>query len=142
MPDLAPTETVARFFELQYAGDFDTAFRELATEDFTWVVGSRDNDELRTGIPWAGHRHNGKAGYMELTGQLFGEFEVIDFRPDWFHDAGDRVLVEGHFRFKHRETGYIADSDWMARFDMRDGRIAGGQFYENTFAVAAARVSD
>jgi len=49
------------------------------------------------------------------------------------------VFVEGSFRFRHRQTGRIAESDWLARFDMRDGRIAGGQFYENTYAVAAAR---
>ncbi|MDY6940456.1 MAG: hypothetical protein SWY16_22715 [Cyanobacteriota bacterium] len=53
--------------------------------------------------------------------------------------AGDRVFVEGHFTFRHRTTGKIADSDFLAAFRMENGRISGGQFYENTAGVAAAR---
>lgn len=97
------------------------------------------NDELRAAIPWAGHRLEGRAGYIDLVTRLFGEFEPLDFDPRRFTDAGHAVFVEGHFTFRHRETHRIAESDWLARFDMADGKIAGGQFYENTFAVAAAR---
>ncbi|TCU38632.1 hypothetical protein EV129_104236 [Rhizobium azibense] len=57
-------------------------------------------------------------------------------------DAGNQVFVEGHFRLQHRETARIADSDFLARFEMRDGRIASGQIYENTAAVAEARRAD
>jgi ketosteroid isomerase-like protein len=63
---------------------------------------------------------------MELMQQLFSEYEPESFKTDRYTDAGDRVFVEGHFRFRHKETGKIADSDWLVRFDMKDGRIAGG----------------
>lgn len=139
MKHLSNTEKVAKFFELQYRGDFDTAFREYADPDFCWIVSSADNEELRAAIPWAGYEHEGKEGYINLTSQLFDEFDAIAFEPRHYLDGGDRVLVEGHFRFKHKQTGKIADSDWIARFDIKNGKIAGGQFFENTYAVAAAR---
>ena len=80
-----------------------------------------------------------REGYVGLTAMLFSEFEALSFEARRYVDAGEVVFVEGHFNFRHRRTGRIADSDWLARFDLRDGRIAGGQFYENTHAVAAAR---
>ena len=74
-----------------------------------------------------------------MTTLLFSEFEALEFEPKRYSDAGECVFVEGHFTFRHRQTGKIADSYWIARFDMRDGLIAGGQFYENTAGVALAR---
>jgi uncharacterized protein len=132
-------ETVRLFFDAVYAGDHERAFSDYAHEDYQFIVGSADNPDLQSAIPWAGHIHIGKQGYAELTRQLFSEFEPLSFETSSYAGAGDRVFVEGHFRFRHRDTGRIADSDWLARFDIRDGRIAGGQFYENTFAVAKAR---
>lgn len=138
-PTLNNVEVVQAFLAAQYAGEFDRGFASYVNPEFTWVVGTDNNAELRQAIPWAGHRHNGKAGYMQLTQMLFSEFEVLGFEPSKFTDAGDAVYVEGHFKFRHRETGKVADSDWLSRFDMKNGRISSGQFYENTQAVAAAR---
>jgi ketosteroid isomerase-like protein len=132
-------EVVKSFFAATYAGDFDRAFREHTQPEFTWITGSASNEELRAAIPWASVLHVGREGYLALTNQLFSEFESLSFEARRYSEAGDRVYVEGHFRFRHRTTGKIADSDWVARFDMRAGRISGGQFYENTYAVAAAR---
>ena len=132
-------ETVQKFFEAQYAGEFDHAFQTYAHPNFQWVVSSGNNEELRSAIPWAGYTHQGKDGYVRLVTLLFSEFEALEFEPDRYTDAGDRVFVEGHFTFRHRQTGKIADSDWIARFNMESGRITGGQFYENTAGVAAAR---
>jgi uncharacterized protein len=133
-------EIVKAFFAAQYAGDFDRAFQEYVHPEFTWIVGSARNTDLQAAIPWAGHELSGKAGYLRLTNLLFSEFEPVVFQPNRYTDAGSMVFVEGHFTFRHRRTGKIADSDWIARFDMEEGRIAGGQFFENTAAVAAARI--
>ena len=140
--DTANVAVVKGLLEAQYANDFDRAFGHFATDDFSWVVGSRNNQELTSAIPWAGRDLQGKAGYQELTSQLFGEYEPLQFEPQHFYDAQSVVFVTGHFRFKHRTTGKIAESDFVGRFDMRDGRVAGGQFYENTIAVAAGRSAD
>ncbi|WP_299410341.1 nuclear transport factor 2 family protein [uncultured Roseobacter sp.] len=134
-------EIVADFFKLQYAGDYAEGFKKYGHSDFTFVTGSADNAELRAAIPWAGYAHIGMQGYEELYQRLFGEFDVEVFEPRSFVEGGDKVYVEGHFRFRHKETGKIADSDWCARFDMKDGKIIGGQFFENTFGVADVRLS-
>ena len=132
-------QTVQKFLELQYAGEFDQAFQAYASPHFQWTVSSGGNEALRAVIPWAGYTHQGKDGYIRLVTLLFSEFEALEFEPNRYTDGGDRVFVEGHFTFRHRKTGKIADSDWIARFDMDAGRIKGGQFYENTAGVAAAR---
>ena len=147
MDKLNKIEVVQKFLEAQYAGDFDTAFNNYALPEFTWIVGSAKNDNLKALIPWAGYEHKGQEGYQNLTSMLFGEFESLTFEPRHFTDAGDkpsawlrlRVYVEGHFTFRHRETGKIADSDFVAVFQFKEGKISGGQFYENTADVAAAR---
>lgn len=132
-------EIVQKFLEAQYAGELDRAFQSYAQPNFQWIVSSGNNESLRAAIPWAGYTHQGQEGYVRLVTLLFSEFEALEFEPSRYTDAGDRVFVEGHFTFRHRQTGKIADSDWVARFDMEDGRISGGQFYENTAGVAAAR---
>jgi ketosteroid isomerase-like protein len=132
-------ETARQFLDAIYASDYDRAFSEYADPGYRFVVGSSNNSDLQAVIPWAGHAHAGQAGYAELVRQLFSEFEPLSFETGHYTEASDKVFVEGHFRFRHRRTAKIADSDWLVRFDMKDGRIAGGQFYENTYAVAAAR---
>jgi ketosteroid isomerase-like protein len=133
------TETVRRFLEAIYAGDYQRAFSDYAHNDYRFAVGSTEDGDLRAAIPWAGHVHVGQSGYAELMRQLFSEFEPLSFEARSYVEADDKVFVEGHFRFRHRTTGRIADSDWLTRFDIKDGRITGGQFYENTYAVAKAR---
>jgi uncharacterized protein len=135
----ANIEAAKRFYELVYTGNYDQAFADHAHPDFRFVVGSSDNPELKAVIPWTGYTHLGREGYVALTNMMFSEFEALNFEPRHYSDAGDRVYIEGNFRFRHRTTGKIAVSDWLVRLDMKDGRIAGGQFYENTYAVAAAR---
>lgn len=141
MTETPNIELVRGFLNTQYGGDFDMAFGKYAASDFAWIVSTADNDELRAAIPWAGHRLEGKEGYIRLTSMLFSEFEALEFITSRFTDAGDKVFVEGRFVFRHRKTGRIAVSDFIARFDVRDNRILGGQFYENTAAIAAARKS-
>ena len=131
---------VQNFLKAQYEGDFDLAFGSYANADkFTWVVGTANNEELREMIPWAGYMHRGKQGYIDLVTQLFGEFESLEFTPSSFVDTGSAVYVEGRFVFKHKVTQKHAVSDFLSKFNMEDNRIIGGQFYENTAAVAEAR---
>ena len=138
---MSNADRVRDFFRLQYAGDYAQGFARHAHADFRFVTGSDGDADLRAAIPWAGYVHEGQDGYRSLYEGLFGEYDVEAFEPRSFAEAvtddGAKVYVEG--RFRHKTTGRIAESDWCARFDMRDGRIAGGQFFENTYAVAMAR---
>jgi uncharacterized protein len=133
-------EVAKAFLEAQYKGEFDRGFQDYASSaGFSWVVSTDNNAALTALIPWAGFKHHGKEEYMELTKMLYSEFEVLEFQPRRFTDAGSCVFVEGDFKFRHYQTQRIAESDFVSRFDMVDGRITGGQFYENTAAVAEAR---
>ncbi|MEO1050737.1 MAG: nuclear transport factor 2 family protein [Bacteroidota bacterium] len=133
-------ETVQGFLDLQYQGKIDEAFASHADKNFSWIVGSRANEELTKAIPWAGYNHKGLEGYKTLVSLLFGEYDAEVFEVHQYHEVNDQVFAVGHFRFKHKETGKIADSDFIGRFEMKQGKIAGGQFYENTHAVAAGRI--
>ena len=142
MSETANVETVRAFLEAQYDGSFEMGFTSFAHPEFTWIVSTKNNDDLRKAIPWAGYVHKGKEGYIRLVSQLFSEFEALEFTPSRFTDTGDHVFVEGRFVFRHRQTCKTATSDFVARFDMRESRIVGGQFYENTAGVAEARRAD
>jgi ketosteroid isomerase-like protein len=128
------------FYEAVYADDFDRAFDDYVDENFTFVVGTANNPALNAQIPWAGVEHKGRSGFDELVTVLYGEFEPIVMEPRVFTETGDTVFLEGHFRFKHKVTGKFADSDWLAKYTVKDGRMQGGIFYENTAGVAAARI--
>lgn len=132
--------TVKSFLNLQYEGKIEEAFETHASSEFTWVVSTGANKELNDVIPWAGVKWKGLEGYKKLTSLLFGEFEPLEFSPTDFHAVENFVFMVGHFTFKHRITGKIAKSDFLGLFRMKDGKIQGGQFYENTYAVAEARM--
>ena len=100
------------------------------------------NDDLRAAFPWAGHEHKRREGYQRLTTLLFSEYELLTFETKRFTEPGSQVFVEGHFRLRHRETAKIADSDFLARFEMRNAKIVRRQMYENMAAVAGARRAD
>ncbi|GGE55103.1 hypothetical protein GCM10007276_35120 [Agaricicola taiwanensis] len=133
---------VKGFFAAQSGGDLDEAFGDYIHPDFRFAVSCVCNDELRAVIPWAGYEHKGREGYQRLTTHLFSEYEILAYETTRVTDTGGQVFVEGHFRLRHRETARIADSDFLVRFEMRNGKIVSGQMYENTAAVAAARRSD
>ncbi len=132
-------EVVQEFLRLQYEGKIEEAFTNHAAPNFKWIVSSGNNPALENAIPWAGMTHKGLEGYKNLTGLLFGEYEALEFDAKEFYEVQDKVFMTGHFKFKHYKTQKIADSDFVGLFHMKNGKIAGGQFYENTYAVAAGR---
>lgn len=142
MAETPNIEATKGFFNAQRDDGFDHAIIGYIHPDFRFVVSSANNDKLRALIPWAGYEHKGCEGYKRLRALVFSEYQSLAFEITRFTDAGDQVFVEGHFRLRHRETAKIADSDFIVRFEMRDGRIARGQMYENTAAVAEARCAD
>ena len=134
------TDIVKAFLALQYEGEIEEAFQNYATENFSWVVSTQENKELTAVIPWAGFTLKGLEGYNFLTSFLFGEFEALIYEPREFYEINDKVFMVGYFKFKHHKTGKLAESDFVGLFNMKEGRIEGGQFFENTYAVAAARL--
>lgn len=138
--DSCNTTVVKSFLAATYEGQLESAFDRYAQPDLAWIVGTDKDDTLRFVIPWAGCTHKGHDGFVACFRMLFSEFENLTFEAHRFTDIGDAVFVEGYSLLRHRETGKLASSDWFARVDMKERRIAGGQLYVNTFAIAAARV--
>jgi len=133
------TATVKEFLRLQYEGKIDDAFSNYTHQDFYWTVSTQNNAELNKVIPWAGIAHLGKEGYKNLVGALFGEYESKKFEVHNYYEVEDKVFAVGHFDFRHYKTGKLAESDFIGMFTVTEGKINGGQFYENTYAVAAGR---
>ena len=132
-------ELVKKLLSMQYGEGVDENFiKEHTIEDFSWVVGIV-NEELHKAIPWAGIIHKKMEGYYNLVNQLFGEYEVLEFLPKDFHETEKKVFVEGYFKFQHKKTKKIAETDYIMRFDFEEDKIVGGQMYENTFGVAESR---
>ena len=130
-------DLVRHFYEHIYAGDINAAV-DMLHDDFTWLVAT-ENAALTAAVPWAGRTLRGREGFLELATMLFGEFESLEFQAKEFHAIGDQVFVFGHFSFRHQASGRLAVSDWAARFAVADGKILGGQFFEDTYSVAVAR---
>ena len=142
--DPAPTDshniaTVKAFLKAQFAGEAERGFHDYASPSFNWTVASRDSPDLTAAIPWAGFTLKGAEGYKNLMDLLFGEFEPLEFKPSAFYDAKEVVFVMGTLAFKHRKTEKIARSDFVSRFDIFEGKVGGGQMYEDTYAFASAR---
>ncbi|MCX8279197.1 MAG: ketosteroid isomerase [Mesorhizobium sp.] len=142
MSDTPNVEAAKGFFEAQRGDGLDAAINGYVHPDFRFVVSCVCNDELRALIPWAGYEHRGCEGYRRLITLLFSEYQSLACETTRFTDAGNQVFVEGHFRLRHRETAKIAESDFLVRLEMRNGRIVMGQMYENTAAIAEARRAD
>lgn len=132
-------EIVKSFFGLMHQGEFEKAFNNYAATDLEWIVAMANSPDLTAAIPWDGVVHKGFVGFKKLNESLFGEFEGLAFQLEDSFAEGDTVVGFGHLRFKHKETQKVAESDFAIRITMRDGRIARGQFFENTFAIANAR---
>ncbi|WP_024802872.1 alpha/beta fold hydrolase [Nocardia sp. BMG51109] len=135
--DAQPADVVRRYFGHIYAGEIDAAAAMLHP-DFTWLVGT-ESAELTAAIPWAGQVWHGRDGLRDLVEMLFGEYESAEFQARDFYPVGGHVFVRGYFDFRHKSTRKRAAGDWLADFEVIDGAIRGGQFFENTYAVAAAR---
>ena len=92
---------------------------DLARHVLTFVPDA-DGDELTNRIALLKYRDWAAALRGATTSWLASQLSCEA------HDLAGRMV------FRHRETAKIAVSDFIARFDMRDARITGGQFYENT----------
>ena len=111
-------EVAKLFFAAIFAENFDRAFADYANSNFRFVAGSMDNPELQKAIPLVASYASAKQDTWWNDATAFFGVRVSEFRGYPIPDAGDKVFVEGHFRFKHKQTGKIADSDWLTRFDM------------------------
>lgn len=131
-------ETVHQFYQTIYKGEIDKAFALYATPNMEWTVASPNSPETTAVLPWVAVIHRGAEGFKQLNEQLFGSVDVISFEDQDYFAEGDTVIVFGHLQFRAKSTGKLMETDWVVRLTMQDSKIARGQFFENTFAIASA----
>jgi len=65
----------------------------------------------------------GKAEVEEFFTSLSATQEILEFEPQEFYGAGDRVVALGFHRFRVKETGKEWESEFAHSFTVKDGLI-------------------
>lgn len=138
-PDRATTAAsravVQGFFDGFMRGDMQAVFAALA-DDIEYTVNTRDT-VTREAIPWSTTFH-GASEVQAFFGRLMQNFDVLGFTVDRLLADADEVAAFGHFKYLAKPTGATCETDWCARFTIREGRIARYQFFEDSYAIARA----
>ncbi|MCE9880165.1 MAG: nuclear transport factor 2 family protein [Hafnia paralvei] len=113
---------IHRYFAAFGSGNIDAALA-LMTDDVIWHI----DGELSVST----------VGILRGREQVRGWLETFpsDFKPQEFtvsqlFESGDTVLALGRFRHTVLTTGNIIGSDYVIRFEMREGLIAHYQIFE------------
>jgi len=112
------------------SGDIQ-ALLALMSEDIKWEL-----PEIE-GISFAGKR-SGRNEVAEFFSSIADQQEVLEFSPQTFIAQGDKVAVQGNYRWRVKATGRDYAADWVHVFTIRDGRIIRFQEYTDTAAAANA----
>jgi ketosteroid isomerase-like protein len=73
-------------------------------------------------LPTAGLRR-GVPAVRDFFGLLLNTFDIVDFQPQDFLAAGDKVVVLGTSRDGPKGSGRLVDFRWVHVFTFRNGKI-------------------
>ena len=115
-----------------------TAFGDGAIEA---VVGLMDPDiEWNEAEHSLWHQPGGHHGPGEVLSNVFArigdDFDVFEVVPETFHDAGEKIVVEGRYRATAKATGEPLDAQVCHVWTIRNGRIVAFQQYVDTWQLA------
>lgn len=123
-------DAVRKYFAAFGCGDIPAALA-LMTEDVVWHI---------DGVP-----------SVSTVGILYGRAQVrewlesfpVNFKPQTFtvdrlFESGDSVLALGRFRHTVLSTGHTIGSDYVVRFEMKNGLISRYQIFEDSALLARA----
>jgi ketosteroid isomerase-like protein len=103
-----------------------------AAPDVDWVVNGSRKDFPTFGA-W-----KGSAEVQKFFESIAQHQEAIDFLPQEFFAAEDRVFVLGHYDWKIRKTGRTVASDWVHVFTIRGGKVTQFREFNDTAKFAEA----
>jgi ketosteroid isomerase-like protein len=103
----------------------------LYRDDIEWVGIESDH------IPYAGSYH-GKAQVEQFFKKMEQAVDVIKFEPKTYTAEDDRVVVTGTSSYRVKATGNTYDTPWVHVFNVRDGKVARFEYFNNTAAAEAA----
>ncbi|HEX8845339.1 MAG TPA: nuclear transport factor 2 family protein [Pyrinomonadaceae bacterium] len=112
-------------------GDIPAILNTLADSVVWFLPGPTDV------IPVAGERR-GREQVEEFFSILDETQEAQQFEPQEFIAQAEKVVVQGHYRWRIKSTGREAASDWVHVFTFRDGKVVEFREYYDTAAVAEA----
>ncbi len=84
------------------------------------------------GLPAPGTHHGPEAVANNVFGSVeehWDEFQVV---AEEFLEAGERVIVLGHFRVRGKATGRSADAPYAHVWTLRDGKVVHLRNYMDT----------
>ena len=89
-------DLVRRLYESTRGGDFE-AFAGLCAPELEWIQNE--------GFPYGGHHHGAAAVVDKVFRTLAQHWEGFGFAIEETLDAGDHVVVLGHYAGRHRQSG-------------------------------------
>lgn len=130
MPEQSNVDLVKSAYEAFSRGDIRGVVATLA-DNVDWYI------QGPASIPMIGRRH-GPQEVAEFFKIVSDTEEAEEFEPKEFIAQGDDVVVLGHYRWRMKSTGRVAESDFVHVFVVRNGKIASYREYTDTAAFAAA----
>ena len=121
-------QTIQRMYDAFNKGDIDAVLANL-TDDFAWYAPGA--------APFAGQR-SGRDEMRNYFAELNRWMQIDEFDADEVLADGDKVVVLGRQRATVRETGSHFETRWAHVYTIRNGKVAAGEVYTDTHAVASA----
>src|SRR3954454_17329414 len=121
-------ELMRRLYDAYNKGDIDTVLANM-TDDITWYAPGP--------APFAGHRR-GRDEMREFFTESLRWVQIDQFDVDEILADGYRIVVLGRQRATVRETGRHFETDWAHVYTLRNGKVAHGQLFSDTHAIASA----
>ena len=84
------------------------------------------------GLPDRGTHHGPEAVANEVFGAVAEHWDEFQAVPEEFLDAGDWVIVLGHFRVRGKATGRTVDAPYAHVWALRDGKVVQHRNYVDT----------
>jgi len=100
--------------------------------DVVWKVNGTPGDHPAIGT------FEGPARVQEFFKIVGDTQQAVSFTPREFYDAGDTVVVLGHYAWTIRKTGKPIDTDWVHIFTIKDGKVTGFREFNDTAQFAKA----
>ena len=106
-------------------GDIDTVMGIMAP-DIEWQEPDVE------GLPDRGTHHGSEAVANDVFGSVAEHWDDFQAVAEEFLDAGERVIVLGHFRVRGKATGRSVDAPYAHVWTLRDGKAVHFRNYMDT----------
>jgi ketosteroid isomerase-like protein len=130
MSEQENTNVVQQIYASFKSGDIQALLARIA-DDVQWQLPDMEN------VPFSGKRQ-GREQVAEFFASVADNQEVLAFEPGDFTAQGDKVVAQGHYRWRVKATGREFQADWAHVFTIQGGKVIGFQEYIDTAAVVAA----